>query len=92
MGGQGVISVAANVAPDLMRDLTHLPVEQAMKANLNALPLINALFSEVNPIPIKAAAAMLGMCKNELRLPLVPLSHANESKLREEMQKAGLLC
>lgn len=92
VGGKGVISVAANIAPDLMRDMSHLPIDQATALNIQALPLINALFSEVNPIPIKAAAAMLGMCKNELRLPLVPLSHANESKLREEMQKAGLLC
>ncbi|MBE5771261.1 MAG: 4-hydroxy-tetrahydrodipicolinate synthase [Clostridiales bacterium] len=92
VGGKGVISVAANIAPDLMRDMSHLPIDQATALNIQALPLINALFSEVNPIPIKAAAAMLGMCKNELRLPLVPLSPANESKLREEMQKAGLLC
>ena len=92
VGGKGVISVAANIAPDLMRDMSHLPIDQATALNIQALPLINALFSEVNPIPVKAAAAMLGMCKNELRLPLVPLSSANESKLREEMQKAGLLC
>ncbi|MBQ2977955.1 MAG: 4-hydroxy-tetrahydrodipicolinate synthase [Clostridia bacterium] len=92
VGGKGVISVAANIAPDLMRDMSHLPIDQATALNIQALPLINALFSEVNPIPVKAAAAMLGMCKNELRLPLVPLSPANESKLREEMQKAGLLC
>lgn len=92
VGGKGVISVAANIAPDLMRNMSHLPIDQATALNIQALPLINALFSEVNPIPIKAAAAMLGMCKNELRLPLVPLSPANESKLREEMQKAGLLC
>lgn len=92
VGGKGVISVAANIAPDLMRDMSHLPIDQATALNIQALPLINALFSEVNPIPVKAAAAMLGMCRNELRLPLVPLSPANESKLREEMQKAGLLC
>ena len=92
VGGKGVISVAANIAPDLMRDMSHLPIDQATALNIQALPLINALFSEVNPIPIKAAAAMLGMCKNELRLPLIPLSPANESKLRKEMQKAGLLC
>jgi len=91
-GGKGVISVAANIAPDLMRDMSHLPIDRAMAMNIQALPLINALFAEVNPIPIKAAAAMLGMCKNELRLPLIPLSPANENKLREEMQKAGLLC
>ena len=59
---------------------------------LRALPLISALFSEVNPIPVKAAAALLGLCENELRLPLVPLSRQHTEALREEMIKAGLLC
>jgi len=92
IGGLGTISVAANIAPALMRDMTHLPLEKAAKLNLSALPLINALFSEVNPIPVKAAAAMMGLCSNELRLPLVPLSKEREAHLRIQMQKAGLLC
>ncbi|MBE5787242.1 MAG: 4-hydroxy-tetrahydrodipicolinate synthase [Clostridiales bacterium] len=92
MGGKGVISVAANIAPRLMRDMTHLPFPEAAALNRNALPLINALFSEVNPIPVKAAAAMIGLCANEVRLPLVPLSKSNEQKLSIEMQKAGLIC
>jgi 4-hydroxy-tetrahydrodipicolinate synthase len=75
-----------------MRDMTHLPVTEAAKLNLEYLPLINALFSEVNPIPVKAAAAMMGLCENEVRLPLVPLSAENEQKLKTEMQKAGLIC
>jgi len=92
VGGLGTISVLANIAPALMRDMTHKPLEEAAKLNLSALPLINALFSEVNPIPVKAAAAMMGFCENEVRLPLVPLSPANEEKLKTEMQKAGLIC
>ena len=92
VGGLGTISVLANIAPTLMRDMTHKPLEEAAKLNLSALPLINALFSEVNPIPVKAAAAMMGFCENEVRLPLVPLSPANEEKLKTEMQKAGLIC
>lgn len=92
MGGKGVISVAANIAPRLMREMTHLPPEQGAALNLKALPLFNALFSEVNPIPVKAAAAMMGLCENEVRLPLIPLSADNERKLRTEMQKAGLIC
>jgi 4-hydroxy-tetrahydrodipicolinate synthase len=92
VGGLGTISVLANIAPALMRDMTHLPVTEAAKLNLEYLPLINALFSEVNPIPVKAAAAMMGLCENEVRLPLVPLSPANEEKLKTEMQKAGLIC
>ena len=92
VGGLGTISVLANIAPALMRDMTHKPLEEAAKLNLAALPLINALFSEVNPIPVKAAAALMGFCENEVRLPLVPLSPANEEKLKTEMQKAGLIC
>ncbi len=91
-GARGVISVTANIAPDLMRDMSHLPLEEAMALNIRLLPLINALFSEVNPIPVKAAAAMLKLCRNELRLPLVPLSAANEERLRACMQEAGILC
>ena len=92
LGGRGVISVAANIAPALMCEMTHLPLEQAAKLNLRAMPLFRALFSEVNPIPVKAAAAMLGLCENEVRLPLLPLSSAHAHKLHEEMQKAGLIC
>ena len=92
VGGAGTISVLSNIAPAVMRDMTHLPIDQAAKLNLQYLPLINALFSEVNPIPVKAAAAMMGLCENELWLPLVPLSQKNEQRLKEEMQKAGLIC
>ena len=72
VGGMGTISVLSNIAPALMRDMTHLPLEEAAALNLRAMPLIAALFSEVNPIPVKAAAALLGLCEKELRLPLVP--------------------
>jgi len=92
IGGQGTVSVLSNIAPALMRDMTHLPLQQAVELNLKALPLMTALFSEVNPIPIKAAAAMLGLCENEVRLPLVPMAKENEEKLKTEMQKAGLIC
>ena len=92
LGGQGTISVLSNIAPRVMRDMTHLPLEEATKLNLKYLPLISALFSEVNPIPVKAAAAMMGLCDNEVRLPLVPMSEKNEQVLKTEMQKAGLIC
>ena len=92
VGGAGTISVLSNIAPALMRDMTHLPIEEAAQLNLRCLPLIHALFSEVNPIPIKAAAALMGLCENEVRLPLVPLSEKNEQKLKEEMKKAGFIC
>ena len=92
VGGVGTVSVLSNICPGVMREMTHGPLEEAAKLNLRYLPLINALFCEVNPIPVKAAAAMLGLCRNELRLPLTPLTPANEQKLQQEMQKAGLLC
>ena len=92
VGGAGAISVLSNIAPAVMRDMTHLPLEEAAKLNLKYLPLINALFSEVNPIPVKAACALLGICENEVRLPLVSLSPEHEAQLKEEMRKAGLLC
>lgn len=92
VGGNGAISVLANIAPKAMGDICRLPLQEAGKLNLKWLPLINALFYEVNPIPVKAAAAMMGLCENEVRLPLVPMSAANEEKLKVEMQKAGLIC
>ena len=92
IGGAGTISVLSNIAPAAMRDMTHGSIEQAVELNLKYLPLINALFSEVNPIPVKAAAAMMGLCENELWLPLVPMSEQNRQKLKEEMQKVGLIC
>ena len=92
VGGAGTISVLSNIAPAVMRDMTHGTLEQAVALNLKYLPFINALFSEVNPIPVKAAAAMMGLCENELWLPLVPMSATKEQKLKEEMQKVGLIC
>ena len=92
VGGLGTISVLSNICPALMREMTHQTIENAAAMNLKALPLISALFSEVNPIPVKAAAAMMGLCENEVRLPLIPLSPKNTEKLAQEMQKAGLIC
>ena len=92
VGGMGTVSVLSNIAPAMMREMTHRPIEEATKLNLKALPLIAALFSEVNPIPVKAAAAMMGLCENEVRLPLIPLSQKSTEKLKQEMQKAGLIC
>ncbi len=92
MGGQGVISVTANLAPGKMREMTHGTPDEAAKLNLQLLPLMRALFCEVNPIPVKAAAAMMGLCANEVRLPLVPLQPENEQMLKRELEKAGIRC
>ena len=94
IGGKGVISVLSNVAPKETSEMVHLyldgnaPAATAMK--LKYLPLINALFSEVNPIPVKAAMAKLGFCENFLRMPLTVMEDAHAEKLYEEMRKVGL--
>lgn len=92
MGGSGVISVAANILPSQMRQMAHGTIAEAAALNLQLLPLIRALFAEVNPIPVKAALHLMGICENELRLPLTPLSPEHESILRDEMKKVGLVC
>lgn len=85
MGGLGVISVASNVCPKYVADMTHYALdgewEKARKMQLALLPLISALFCEVNPIPIKKAMAIKGYCTSKLRLPLTPLTPNNAEKL-----------
>ena len=76
LGAQGVISVAANLVPERMRALTGAffagNLQAAQEEQLSLLPLIRQLFAQVNPIPLKAALHELGLCENELRLPLTP--------------------
>lgn len=85
MGGLGVISVASNVCPKYVADMTHYALdgewEKARKMQLALLPLISALFCEVNPIPIKKAMAIKGYCTSKLRLPLTSLTPNNAEKL-----------
>ncbi len=96
LGGSGVISVAANVIPGTMHALTQAwldgDVVQARRLQLQILPLVRALFSDVNPIPVKAALAMMGRIRNELRLPLFPLDEQRERALRKVLEEYGLLC
>lgn len=95
LGGLGVISVASNAAPALMVQMTDAmlagDVKTAAALQLKLLPFIHALFNEVNPIPVKAALHMLGICQNIVRLPLVPLSENNTRVLHKEMQSLGLV-
>lgn len=76
LGAKGVISVAGNILPAQMAELTRLwfagDREGALRQQLRLLPVCRALFSEVNPIPVKYAAMRMGLCGGELRLPLVP--------------------
>ena len=93
-GGQGVISVLSNVAPkqavQMCRKFFEGDVAGAMQMQMQYLPLINALFSEVNPIPVKAAMAALGFCEDYLRLPLVPMEDAHRAVLLQRMREVGL--
>ncbi|MCD8156343.1 MAG: 4-hydroxy-tetrahydrodipicolinate synthase [Clostridiales bacterium] len=95
IGGIGVISVLSNVAPRQAHDMVMEYLEgdrkKAMQIQLDAIPLINALFSEVNPIPVKAAMEMLGMKAGKLRAPLTEMEDANKAVLRQELINFGLL-
>jgi 4-hydroxy-tetrahydrodipicolinate synthase len=93
-GGKGVISVLSNVAPrataQMCRKYLQGDVEGAMQMQKQYLPLINALFSEVNPIPAKAAMAAMGFCENYLRLPLTQMEPAHWAVLQQCMRDVGL--
>ena len=95
MGGSGVISVLSNLMPKETSLMCHKffegDLEGAREMQLKYLPLINALFSEVNPIPVKAAMAAMGFCENYLRLPLTPMEQGHWEKLRALMEEQGLL-
>lgn len=95
MGGLGCISVLSNVVPDLASDMTNKffagDLKGAAALQCKMLPLINCLFSQVNPIPAKAAVAAMGICQDVLRLPLTPMEEPFRSKLLEEMRKLGVI-
>jgi 4-hydroxy-tetrahydrodipicolinate synthase len=94
MGGKGVISVLSNVLPrktvELCDRFFRGDVAGAAKLQCEMLPLINALFCEVNPVPVKAAMAAMGYTENVLRSPLYPMEEANEAKLLAHMRAQGL--
>ena len=95
LGGIGVISVLSNVAPRKTVEICDRwfagDVQGAAALQLELLPLINALFSEVNPIPVKAGMAAMGFCENYLRLPLTPMSEAKWEGLKACMIEQGLI-
>ena len=94
-GGQGVISVLSNIMPretaQMCQKFFDGDVAGAMEMQKKYLPLINALFCEVNPIPAKAAVAAMGYCENYVRLPLVTMEEQNYQKLLACMRDAGLI-
>ena len=94
LGGKGVISVLSNLLPKETSEMVHKFLNGDVKASaamqLEYIDLIDALFCEVNPIPVKAAMANMGFCQNIIRLPLTPMEAQNEAKLVALMKKAGI--
>ncbi len=94
LGGSGVISVLSNVLPKETSQMCHKffegKTDEALKMQLDYLPLINALFCEVNPIPVKAAMAAMGYGEDYLRLPLTPMEDAHKQNLLALMREQGL--
>ena len=95
LGGIGVISVVSNIAPrdvhDMVMSFLNGDVEKARKMQLRELPLVDALFCEVNPIPVKVAMNLMGKNVGPLRLPLCDMEPANLEKLKGAMKDYGLL-
>ena len=94
LGGKGVISVLSNVVPDVVHQIVDSylngDIVTAKKLQLQYLPLANALFTEVNPIPVKAAMQMIGYDAGGLRLPLTELEEAHRAPLMLVLREAGL--
>ncbi len=95
LGGKGVISVLSNVAPENTHNIvqTYLDgdVQTSLNLQLQALSLIDALFCEVNPIPVKAALNLMGMNVGGLRRPLTTMEDSNQAKLKKAMEEYGIL-
>ena len=95
LGGIGVISVLSNVAPKQTHDMCAKALEGdfagAREIQLKALPLVDALFSEVNPIPVKAALKMIGIEAGPLRLPLTEMTDEHKAVLKKAMEDFGLI-
>lgn len=95
VGGIGVISVLSNIMPEfthnMVEDFFNKNIEKAINSQIKAIPLINALFCEVNPIPVKAAMNMIGYNAGIPRLPLIEMSDENKKILKDELLKMQLI-
>lgn len=95
LGGKGVISVLANVMPKKTHEMCSLyfdkRIEESRRLQLELMDLIAALFSEVNPIPVKAALSMMGLCRECYRLPLTPMEPEKREALFQVMKKHSLI-
>lgn len=94
-GADGVISVASNVAPEQMKALTRAvaasDLKEAIRLNNSLMPLYHACFVESNPIPAKAALSLMGLCRDEMRLPLLPATGGIRTLLADVLRKLQLL-
>lgn len=94
-GADGVISVASNVAPEQMKALTRAvaasDLKEAIRLNNSLMPLYHACFVESNPIPAKAALSLMGLCRDEMRLPLLPATESTRTLLADVLRKLELL-
>ena len=95
IGGKGVVSVVANIAPRDTSDMVDFwekgDVEKAKALFYKLFPLCQAMFYETNPIPVKTSLALMGKIKDEMRLPLSPMASSNLEKLKNALQEYGLL-
>lgn len=95
IGGTGIISVVANIVPrdvaDLVGEFQKGNIKRAREIHYKMLPLVKAMFVETNPIPVKTALGLLGMCEPDLRLPMCPMSTENLEKLKKALKDYGLL-
>ncbi len=95
LGGKGVISVLSNIMPyetsEMCKKYFNGDVKGALKMQLDLLPLIDSLFCEVNPIPVKAAVAKMGYCENYVRLPLTQMDEQKAEKMYALMSEQGLI-
>ena len=95
LGAKGVISVLSNVAPkethEICAEFLAGNIEKSRELQFRAIKLIDALFSEVNPIPVKKAQELMGMCSGYLRRPLTEMEDVNAEKLKKEMEAYGIL-
>ena len=95
LGGSGVISVASNVAPAAVSEMVGALLKgdfaRGRELHYELLPLFRALFIETNPIPVKTAASILGLCSDEMRLPMIPMEGENLEELRRTMEQTNHL-
>jgi 4-hydroxy-tetrahydrodipicolinate synthase len=95
IGGTGIISVVANIVPrdvaDLVSEFEKGNIKRAQELHYKLLPLIKAVFIETNPIPVKTAMGLMGMCEPDLRLPMSSMLPENLEKLKKALKEYSLL-